>query len=431
MARTRDEGRFTLVGGPPPTRGVRPPIVAAPAPEPAAPAPAAPAPEPAAPAPEPTAPAPQPAVNPPATPTPAKPAPAADSEAVAVVTSDSAPAEIAQQTPPLPAAQTPSDVPTATRAAPPPVPPVPARFTPTPLTPAPRPSSSVRSAGPAQQPAGPPLIRAVGLGKRYGSGEAAVHALAEFNLTVQPGEFVAIMGPSGCGKSTLLNLLGALDQPTAGEVWVAGENLADLKDVDRFRARTIGFVFQLHNLLPTLTAQENVEVPMIGQVSSAAARSEWARTLLELVGLEGRAGHLPNQLSGGQRQRVAVARALANRPALLLADEPTGALDSQSGEEIMALLGELNRTQGTTIAVVTHDRRVAQATQRILMMRDGTLVDDHRVRDPMEEDLRMLAQSRLGQAILEDGATPLAQLTPEEEDLLRRLLQRTRKPGGA
>ncbi len=160
---------------------------------------------------------------------------------------------------------------------------------------------------------------------------------------------------------------------------------------------------------------------------AASGRAE----LLELVGLEGRADHLPSQLSGGQRQRVAVARALANRPALLLADEPTGALDSQSGEEIMALLGDLNRTQGTTIAVVTHDRRVAQATQRILMMRDGNLVDDHRVGDPMEEDLRVLANSRLGQAILDDADGPLTQLTPEEERLLRSLLQRSRTAGTA
>jgi ABC-type lipoprotein export system ATPase subunit len=344
MARKGDEGNFTLIGGPAPVRGQRPPVVQ-PTPEPA-------------PAPLPTT------------------APVSDTR-------------------PKPAQTAPPQV-----ASPP-------------------------------QSAADPLIRAVDLGKQYGSGETAVHALKSFSLAVQPGEFVAIMGPSGCGKSTLLNLLGALDQPSTGEVWVAGENLARLKDVDRFRARTIGFVFQLHNLLPTLTAQENVEVPMIGQEPSAAVRSRWARELLELVGLEGRAGHLPSQLSGGQRQRVAVARALANRPALLLADEPTGALDSQSGEEIMALLGQLNRTQGTTIAVVTHDRRVAQATQRILLMRDGYLVDDHRVGDPMEEDLRMLANSRLGQAILNDGDAPLSQMSPEEERLLRALLQRTRQADSA
>ena len=269
-----------------------------------------------------------------------------------------------------------------------------------------------------------PLIQTIELTKTYGAGETAVHALESISLVVEPGEFIGIMGPSGCGKSTLLNLLGALDQPTSGEVWVADENLARLRDVDKFRARTIGFVFQLHNLLPTLNALENVEVPMIGQEQSARKRNQRARELLEVVGLRERAGHLPSQLSGGQRQRVAVARALANDPALILADEPTGSLDSQSGEEIMALLRDLNSQRGTTIAVVTHDRRVAQATQRILRMRDGRVVDDHRVLDPLEEDLRMLAQSRLGQAILDDDETPLRQITRDEEIMLKKILTR-------
>ncbi|MBX3013654.1 MAG: ABC transporter ATP-binding protein [Caldilineaceae bacterium] len=271
------------------------------------------------------------------------------------------------------------------------------------------------------------LIRTVQVTKTYGSGETAVHALDQVTLTVQPGEFVAIMGPSGCGKSTLLNMLGALDQPTTGEVWVAGEDLAHLKNVDQFRAQTIGFIFQLHNLLPTLTALENVEVPMIGQISSARQRQERAKALLTMVGLEARIGHLPSQLSGGQRQRVAIARALANQPALILADEPTGALDSQSGEEILALLTELNASQGTTIAVVTHDRQVAQSTQRILRMKDGRVIEDHRISDPMEEDLLMLARSRLGQAILVDGDPPLEKITPEEELVLRQILQRLQR----
>jgi len=268
------------------------------------------------------------------------------------------------------------------------------------------------------------LIRTQNLTKTYGSGETIVRALDDVTLTIHAGEFVAIMGPSGCGKSTLLNMLGALDQPTTGEVWVAGENLAHLKNVDKFRAQTIGFIFQLHNLLPTLTALENVEVPMIGQVSSAKERITRAKHLLTLVGLGDRAHHLPSQLSGGQRQRVAIARSLANQPKLLLADEPTGALDSQSGAEIMALLAELNQTQGTTIAVVTHDRQVAQATQRILRMKDGRVVDDHRISDPMEEDLLALARSKLGQAIMVDGDPPLEKITPEEELVLRRILAR-------
>ena len=268
------------------------------------------------------------------------------------------------------------------------------------------------------------LIRTVNLTKIYGSGETAVHALDHVTLMVESGEFLAIMGPSGCGKSTLLNMIGALDQPTTGEVWVAGENLARLKNVDRFRAQTIGFIFQLHNLLPTLTALENVEVPMIGQISSHKERLDRARELLTTMGLGDRTGHLPSQLSGGQRQRVAVARALANQPKLLLADEPTGSLDSQSGAEIMALLAELNATQGTTIAVVTHDRLVAQSTQRILHMKDGRIVDDHRIEDPMEEDLLALARSKLGQAIMVDDDSPLQKITAEEELVLRRILAR-------
>jgi len=273
------------------------------------------------------------------------------------------------------------------------------------------------------------IIRTNHLTKIYGSGETAVHALEEINLTVQAGEFFAIMGPSGCGKSTLLNMLGALDQPTTGEVWVAGENLAHLKNVDKFRARTIGFVFQLHNLLPTMTALENVEVPMIGQGLSAKQRMARATELLALVGLATRAHHLPSQLSGGQRQRIAIARAIANRPVLLLADEPTGALDSQSGAELLDLLGQLNRTQGMTIAVVTHDRHVAQATQRILYMKDGRIVEDHQIVDPLEEDLHVLAQSKLGQAILEAGNDPLRQITAEEEIVLRRILERIQSSG--
>ena len=271
------------------------------------------------------------------------------------------------------------------------------------------------------------LIETLHLSKSYGSGETAVHALDDVTLTVAPGEFVAIMGPSGCGKSTLLNMLGALDQPTEGEVWVAGENLAKLKNVDDFRAGTVGFIFQLHNLLPTLTALENIEVPMQGRVASGKERRDRAMHLLTLVGLAPRAKHLPNQLSGGQRQRIAIARALANNPKLVLADEPTGALDSQSGAEILKLLGELNRSEGTTIAVVTHDRRVAQATQRILRMQDGRIVEDHRVRDPLEEDLRALAFSKLGETILDTEDAPMQEVTPEEEAILRKLIVRLRR----
>ncbi len=268
------------------------------------------------------------------------------------------------------------------------------------------------------------LIRTTNLTKVYGAGENALRALDGVHLSVARGELVAVMGPSGCGKSTLLNMLGALDQPTAGEVWVAGESLARLKNVDDFRARTVGFVFQLHNLLPTLTALENVEVPMQGRVAGAGERRKRAANLLEMVGLPDRPAALPAQLSGGQRQRVAVARALANAPALLLADEPTGSLDSQSGEEILALLADLNRSQGTTIVVVTHDRRVAQATGRIVSMKDGRIVSDHPLDDPLEEDLRTLAQSKLGQAILGHNGLKSDTLDAGDREMLRRLLER-------
>ncbi|MBC7228448.1 MAG: ABC transporter ATP-binding protein [Thermoflexales bacterium] len=227
------------------------------------------------------------------------------------------------------------------------------------------------------------IVEAQDLVKVYGDG-AEVRALNGLTMTVARGEFVAVMGPSGSGKSTLLHILGALDRPTSGEVWVDGQNLARIRDLDTFRARTVGFVFQLHNLIPTLTARENVEVPMMGQPVSRRERRRRAEELLERVGLRDRMNHLPNQMSGGERQRVAIARALANRPALLLADEPTGNLDSQSGAEIVALMRELNRDLGTTIIVVTHDPSVARRTDRILLMRDGRIVGERRSEEMME-----------------------------------------------
>jgi ABC-type lipoprotein export system ATPase subunit len=237
-----------------------------------------------------------------------------------------------------------------------------------------------------------------------------------------------VMGPSGSGKSTLLNMLGGLDRPTEGQVLIDGQDLSEVKNLDTFRARTVGFVFQLHNLLPTLTALENVGVPMRGQPIRRRARRERAKELLELVGLSDRMHHLPSQLSGGQRQRVAVARALANQPRLILADEPTGSLDTTAGDEIMDLLADLNTSQGTTIIVVSHDRRVARATNRILTMRDGRITNDHTVADPLTEDLRELGSSRLGQRLLKgelEALGPLSQalvqdgkLTPEAEGLV-------------
>jgi ABC-type lipoprotein export system ATPase subunit len=274
------------------------------------------------------------------------------------------------------------------------------------------------------------LVETRELTKIYGNGNEVV-ALDHVNMTIQRGEFVAVMGPSGSGKSTLLNMLGALDRPSSGRVIVDGQDLAKVKSLDRFRGRTVGFIFQLHNLLPTLSALENVEVPMRGQAGSTRKQRQRAEQLLELAGLADRMHHLPGQLSGGQRQRVAVARALANEPALILADEPTGSLDTQAGDEIMALLADLNQNQGTTLIVVTHDRRVAQATRRILSMQDGRIVDDHTVGDPVTEDLRALARSQLGQQLLNGDATHLASLglardgrLTEEGEMLQDMLER-------
>jgi ABC-type lipoprotein export system ATPase subunit len=277
----------------------------------------------------------------------------------------------------------------------------------------------------------PSVVETYNLTKIYGDG-AAVRALDGVDLIILKGEFLTVMGPSGSGKSTLLNMIGALDKPTQGQVVVNGEDLATIKDVDRFRARTVGFVFQLHNLLPALTARENVEVPMHGQGIGEQEMRQRAEHLLELVGLPDRMHHLPSQLSGGQRQRVAVARALANDPAIILADEPTGSLDTQSGAEIMDLLETINRDQGTTILIVTHDPKVARRTRRILTMRDGKIVDDHRVESLVKEDLRELARSRLGELLLNgDEEQVLAEVKLDHlegeaaVEALRQLLRRT------
>jgi ABC-type lipoprotein export system ATPase subunit len=258
--------------------------------------------------------------------------------------------------------------------------------------------------------------------KVYGDG-AQVRALDGVNLRVARGEFISVMGPSGSGKSTLLNMLGALDRPTSGQVLVNEKDLTAVRDLDTFRARTVGFVFQLHNLIPTLTARENVEVPMRGQPIGARARHRRARELLELVGLAERMNHLPNQLSGGERQRVAIARSLANEPALILADEPTGDLDSQSGAEVIALMAQLNHELGTTVIVVTHDPAVARQTNRVLVMRDGNIVHEHVVGTPFEEDLAAFRRSGLGRAILAGDDAALAQFGPDEQAALQRLLE--------
>jgi putative ABC transport system ATP-binding protein len=201
--------------------------------------------------------------------------------------------------------------------------------------------------------------------------DGRIRALAELSLEVAPGEFVALTGPSGCGKSTLLNLVGALDRPDGGSITVGGAGLEKLDDVSEYRAATVGFVFQFHNLITTLTALENVQVPMMGRALPRAARVARARELLDDVELTHRVDSYPPTLSGGERQRVAIARALANEPRVLLADEPTGALDTETGGHILELLQRLRGEHGMTILLVTNDPAVAETADRIVALRDG------------------------------------------------------------
>lgn len=252
------------------------------------------------------------------------------------------------------------------------------------------------------------IVETFDLSRIYGDGEQ-IRALDQVTVRVAHGEMVAVMGPSGSGKSTLLNVIGALDLPTSGRVLVDGQDVARLRDKDRFRARTVGFMFQLHNLLPTMSALENVEIPMIGQVGYFARRKR-AKELLELVGLADRMHHLPGQLSGGQRQRVAAARSLANHPPLVLADEPTGSLDSVAGMELLNLLKTLNQSQGTTFIVVTHDPTVARQMRRVLVMADGKIAREDIIGSPLEEDLKMWRHSGLGARILQTEPGSLIEL---------------------
>jgi ABC-type lipoprotein export system ATPase subunit len=249
------------------------------------------------------------------------------------------------------------------------------------------------------------VLETKGLTRIFGE-RVPIRALDGVDLQIHAGEIVAIVGPSGSGKSTLLNLIGALDRPTSGEVIVNGQQLSKVRNLDRFRGRTIGFIFQSHNLLPTLTARENVEVPMHELAISGRERRKRAGELLAMVGLDKRADHLPGQLSGGERQRVAVARALANRPTIVLADEPTGNLDTKTTAEIMALLIELNRTQGVTLAIVTHNTEVAAACQRVITIRDGRIESDESMQDELNRDILRFRSSPLGQAILRGDALP-------------------------
>jgi putative ABC transport system ATP-binding protein len=222
-----------------------------------------------------------------------------------------------------------------------------------------------------------PLITIHDLRKSYEMGEETIHALAGVSFTVEKGEYVAIMGPSGSGKSTMMNILGALDTPTEGDYILNGQNVGSLRDrqLAHIRNREIGFVFQTFNLLPRLSALDNVALPLVYSGKSRRERSTAARAALSAVGLGDRMGHKPNELSGGQRQRVAIARALVNTPSILLADEPTGNLDSRTSEEIMALFADLHQ-RGNTIILVTHEDDIAAYAHRIIRLRDGLVESD-------------------------------------------------------
>jgi putative ABC transport system ATP-binding protein len=235
------------------------------------------------------------------------------------------------------------------------------------------------------------FIRIENLTKIYTLGDVAVHALAGISTTIERGSFVSIMGPSGSGKSTFMNILGCLDRPTSGIYTLDGEDVAHL-DRDQLadiRNREIGFVFQQFNLLARTSAVENVELPLLYSADGADPGHERALNALRIVGLAERAGHHPNQLSGGQQQRVAIARSLINNPRIILADEPTGALDSRTSIEIMAIFQRLNHEQGISIILVTHEPDIAQYGERIISFKDGHIISDHPVRDRRNAEMEL------------------------------------------
>jgi putative ABC transport system ATP-binding protein len=246
-----------------------------------------------------------------------------------------------------------------------------------------------------------PLIQTENLTKVYGKGEAAVIALDHVNMSVNAGESVAVMGPSGCGKSTLLHLLGGLDRPTEGSVMIDGSSLSSLSDdaLTQLRRRKIGFVFQFFNLIPILDAVDNAALPLLLDGKPSAAAKQKATEWLQKVGLSARLGNRPDQLSAGQQQRVAIARALITAPTLVLADEPTGNLDSRASDEIAALLQQVAKEWGRAVVMVTHDPRIAAYADRIIFLKDGKVVNETRLearnagnKEIVASELRALAQ---------------------------------------
>lgn len=218
------------------------------------------------------------------------------------------------------------------------------------------------------------------LTREYLMGKNIIKALSAVDIKIRQGEFVAIMGPSGCGKSTLLNLLGGLDTPTSGTIHLDGNNLADFNEeqLAQLRREKLGFIFQRHDLFPVLTAQENIEFPMMLSEISSESRKHTAQEFLKLIGLLEKANNLPDELSGGQQQRIGIARALANHPKIILADEPTGNLDSSTADEIVSILVDLTKNGNLTLIMVTHDPETARRAERIIYLRDGKLVNEEK-----------------------------------------------------
>ena len=241
------------------------------------------------------------------------------------------------------------------------------------------------------------LIQAENLTKVYGKGDTAVTALDHVNLSVNMGEFVAVMGPSGCGKSTLLHLLGGLDRPTEGSVSIDGQPVAKMSDnaITQLRRRKIGFVFQFFNLIPILSSVENAALPLLLDGTSSSQAKQKAIDWLRKVGLGDRLGSRPDQLSAGQQQRVAIARALITEPVLVLADEPTGNLDTKSSDEIVALLQQVAKTWGRAVLMVTHDPRLAAYADRIVFLKDGTIVDEARLESKDSKENTDLVANRM------------------------------------